>query len=387
MIPSVFVPIDAIPLTANGKVDHRALPAPDLERSRPVTIAEALVAPRDALELQLTKIWEKVLGVKSIGIQDNFFDLGGHSLLAVRLFAQIRKIFAKDLPLTTLFQAPTIQQLASIIRQEGLSSPWSSLVAIQPGGARPPFFCIHGCNGRVLHFYDLAGHLGPDQPFYGLTAQGREDDQDLHGQFEEMAAHYIKEIRTVQFEGPYFIGASGAGCFIALEMAHQLEAQGQDVALIVYLVPSPVQPNLSPIKFSIARSMWQFYNRIFIFMQTRPFLPTIKYTFANRVLYRYKILHKFVPIEIHRRRRFLKRFSEARSRYTPVAYHGRITCILQDKFARNPKKGLGEWPSLSVGGLDVRFIPGNILSMWREPHVKTLAAQLRSCLDEAQLKN
>ena len=387
MIPSVFVPIDAIPMTANGKVDLRALPAPDLERSRLVTIAEALVAPRDALELQLTKLWEKVLGVKNIGIQDNFFDLGGHSLLAVRLFAQIRKIFAKDLPLTTLFQAPTIQQLASIIRQEGLSSPWSSLVAIQPGGARPPFFCIHGCNGRVLHFYDLAGHLGPDQPFYGLTAQGREDDQDLHGQFEEMAAHYIKEIRTVQFEGPYFLGASGAGCFIALEMAHQLEAQGQDVALMVYLVPSPVQPNLSPIKFSIARSMWQFYNRIFIFMQTRPFMPTIRFTFANRILYRWKILHRFVPIEIHRRRRFLKKFSEALSSYTPEAYHGRITCILQDKFARNPKKGLGEWPSLSVGGLDVRFIPGNILSMWREPHVKTLAAQLRSCLDEAQTKN
>ncbi len=387
MIPSAFEFLDALPRTPNGKVDRRALPEPNWERSRLDTHTKAPVVPRDILEVQLAKIWEKVLGVKNIGMQDNFFDLGGHSLLAVRLFSLVHKIFGKDLPLTTLFKAPTVRQLASIVRQKGLSASWSSLVPIQPDGARPPFFCIHGCNGRVLHFYDLARHLGPDQPFYGLTAQGREDDQDLHEQFEEMAAHYINEIRTVQFEGPYFIGASGAGCFIALEMAHQLKSQGQDVALIVNLVPSPAQSNSSPSKLSIVRSMWQFYHRIYIFMQTRPFLPTIKFTFANRVLYRWKILHKFVPIEIHRRRRFIKRFSEARSRYTPEAYHGRIACILQDKFAGNPQKGIGEWQSLSVGDLDIRFIPGNILSMWREPHVKTLAAQIKSCLDEAQVHN
>ena len=387
MIPSVFMFLDALPRTPNGKVDHRALPEPDLERSRLETEADPFVAPRDALDLQLAKIWEKVLGVQNIRMEDNFFDLGGHSLLAVNLFARIRKIFGRDLPMTALFQAPTIRRLASIIRQEGVSSPWSSLVPIQPDGARPPFFCIHGCNGRVLHFYDLARHLGSDQPFYGLTAKGREDDQDLHPLIEEMAAHYIKEIRTVQFDGPYFIGASGAGCFIALEMAHQLESQGENVALIVYLTPAVAQSNSASSTFPIVRSLWKFYRRILIFMQTRPFIPTIRFTFANRILYRWKILHRFVPIEIHRRRRFLKIFSEALSNYTPEAYHGRIACILRDEFARNPKKGLGEWSNLSFGGLDVRFIPGNILSMWREPHVKILAAQLRSCLDEAQTKN
>ena len=261
------------------------------------------------------------------------------------------------------------------------------MVPIHDGGSKPPFFCIHGCNGRVLHFYELARYLGPDQPVYGLTAKGREDDQEPHCKIGEMAAHYIREIRTVQFDGPYYIGASGDGCFIALEMAHQLESQGQNVALMVYLTPSSALSSSGLANVPIVRSVWKFYRRIYIFTQTRPFIPTIRHTFANRILYRWKILHRFVPIDIHRRRRFLKKFIKAISSYKPEAYHGRIAFILRDEFARNQQAGLGEWPNLSSGDMDVRFIPGNILSMWREPHVKILAEQLRSCLDEAQAHN
>jgi acyl-coenzyme A synthetase/AMP-(fatty) acid ligase/acyl carrier protein len=126
MIPSAFVYLDRLPITPNGKVDRWALPAPDRNRSQP---AEALVAPRDELELQLAKIWEKVLGIENIGMEDNFFDLGGHSLLAVRLFARIQKKFGKHLTLATLFQAPTIGQLARIIRQEEFAMPWFFLSA------------------------------------------------------------------------------------------------------------------------------------------------------------------------------------------------------------------------------------------------------------------
>ena len=131
------------------------------------------MAPRTPLEALIAEIWQDVLEVDRVGVYDNFFDIGGHSLLAVRLFAQIEKAFGRQLPLATLFQAPTVEQLASILRQEGWSAPWSCLVEIQPGGSKPPFFCIHSSGGHIgLSYYELARHLGSDQPLYGLQALG-----------------------------------------------------------------------------------------------------------------------------------------------------------------------------------------------------------------------
>jgi thioesterase domain-containing protein/acyl carrier protein len=363
-------------------VDRKALPAPDWNRSQP---AEALVAPRDALELQLTKIWEKVLGVKNIGMKDNFFDLGGHSLLSVRLLDRIQKIFGKNLPLAALFQAPTIGQLARIIRQEGWSSPWSSLVPIQHGGSKPPFFCVHGCTGKVEHFYDLARLLGPEQPFYGLSALGLEKGQVPHTQFEDMAAHYIKEIRTIQFNGPYFIGGSGAGCPIAIEMAHQLESQGQNVTLLVLMTPSSLKPNRSSKTLSkYVKFLKLRYSFLIVVIKSRLLLPTIRHSFLIRVHRHLRICHRFIPDDIHRQRRFADDFRKSRMSYEPEAYQGRITCFLREKFSHNHKKVIGDWYDLAVGGLDARFVPGNAINMWREPHVQILAEQLTACLDEAQ---
>ena len=113
-------------------------------------------------------------------------------------------------------------------------------------------------------------------------------------------------------------------------------------------------------------------------------MPAIKKSFFKRILYRWKIFHQYIPIEIFRQKRFEKAFFEARLRYTPKAYHGRISCILHNKFESNPQKDLGDWQNLSLGGLDVRFVPGTTISMWREPHVHILAEQLNICLDEAQ---
>ena len=115
-------------------------------------------------------------------------------------------------------------------------------------------------------------------------------------------------------------------------------------------------------------------------------MPAVYNAFSNRVLWRYRIFHKFIPIEVHLQRRFVKSFREALLSYTPEVYHGRICCILRDEFANTPQNGIGDWHSLSAGGLEVRFVPGNIMSMWREPHVKILAEQLASCLDEAHMK-
>jgi aminoglycoside N3'-acetyltransferase/acyl carrier protein len=148
MVPTFFETINALPLTPNGKIDRRALPEPDRIRRE---TSEALIAPRDALELQLTKTWEKVLGVQPIGVSDNFFELGGHSILAVRLITQIEKILGKALPLVTLFQAPTVEQLAGILREQGWSAPLSSLEAIEIGGA--------GSKGLMRMQRKIADHI------------------------------------------------------------------------------------------------------------------------------------------------------------------------------------------------------------------------------------
>jgi amino acid adenylation domain-containing protein len=381
MIPSAFVFLDTLPRTPNGKVDYRALPEPDLERSR---LETQFVAPRTQVEKVLAKIWGEVLGLEGVGVHDNFFDLGGQSLLAVHLFARMQKILGKDLPLTTLFQAPTIGQLASIIQQEGLTTPWSSLVPIQTGGLRPPFFCVHGCSGRVLHFYDLARSLGPEQPFYGLSALGSEKGQVPLARIEEMAAHYINAIRSVQVNGPYVIGASGFGCGIVLEMAHQLEAQGQTVKLLALMSPSPLKPKRSSTIYSKYRKYLKVYYRlVVVHLKARPFLPALYNAFSNRVLWHFRILHRFMPVEIYRWRLFMVVFSKARRNYEPKAYQGRITCFLHDDFPRIPKKGIGDWYDLAVNEPDVRFVPGNIFSMWEKPHVQTLADQLKASLDEA----
>jgi amino acid adenylation domain-containing protein len=230
MVPSAVVVLREFPLTPNGKVDRAALPAPDVD-SHPDE-AQA-VSPRNPLELQLAAIWEQVLGVTRIGVKDNFFDLGGYSLLALRMFSAIERTFGKRLPMSLLFQAPTIEQLADLLADEGCTVRWRSLVAIQPEGSKPPFFAVPGVGGNVLVFARLAKLLGEDQPFYGLQARGLDGKEKPFMRVEEMAAHYIAEIRSVQPEGPYLIGGTCTGGLVAYEMGQQLAAQGHNVILSI----------------------------------------------------------------------------------------------------------------------------------------------------------
>ena len=197
---------------------------------------ESLVIPnapaQDDATGQLTRIWQDLLGIPSIAPHQNYFDLGGDSPLAVQLFARIEKTFHVKLPLATLFEAPTIEGLAQILRQETPSSAWSSLVPIQPHGSRPPFFCFHGAGGNILIYRDLSLHLGSDQPVYGLQSPGLDGSCAPLTCIEDMAAHYVEEIRRVQRHGPYFLGGYCLGGTIAFEVGRRLRARGEEVALL-----------------------------------------------------------------------------------------------------------------------------------------------------------
>lgn len=230
MVPAAIVPMTDFPLTPNGKVDRHALPAPTLE---PEHASAPAIEPRNRLELQLVAIWEQVLGITPIGVRDNFFALGGYSLLALRMFSAIEQTFGKRLPMAVLFQAPTIEQLADVLADEGCTVRWRSLVAIQPEGRKTPFFAVPGVGGNVLVFARLAKLLGEDQPFYGLQARGLDGKEKPFMRVEDMAAHFIAEIRTVQPRGPYLIGGTCTGGLAAYEIAQQLTAQGETVILTV----------------------------------------------------------------------------------------------------------------------------------------------------------
>jgi len=197
MVPSAFVDLPVMPLTPNGKINRRDLPAPQFERS-----AATFAMATDPLQVQLVGLWEEVLGKRPIGIRDNFFELGGHSLLAARLMHRTGQALGKTLPLAVLFHAPTIERLATVLRHDELSRHWSSLVPVQPVGAQPAFFCIHGIGGNVLGFNRLGQHMAPDYPLYGLQSQGLDGKNPCLTSIGAMASLYISEMRGVQPHGP-----------------------------------------------------------------------------------------------------------------------------------------------------------------------------------------
>jgi amino acid adenylation domain-containing protein len=231
MVPSAFVTMEQLPLTPSGKVDRKSLPAP----TQPIPVNNEFVAPRDATEQLLAQIWTHALKVKRVGLQDNFFDLGGHSLLAVRITVEIEKHTGIRLPLATLLQAPTIADLAEILRNSHWTPSWSSLLPLRPGGSKPPLFLMHSHGGNVLEYYPLVRCLPSDQPVYALQSRGLDGNIVQNLTLEEMAAAYISELRSLQPEGPYVLGGFCLGGFLALEAAQQLTAAGQEVALVVMI--------------------------------------------------------------------------------------------------------------------------------------------------------
>lgn len=239
MLPQWYQWLERLPLTASGKVDRRALPAPDIDGEAE---AAANAPPGTLLELELHRIWQRLLGRAHIGLQDNFFELGGNSLLAARLAAQIDRLLGCSLPIATLFQSPTIESLARRLSSEAWMPPWSSLVPLQTQGTRPPLFFVHGQWGDVFRMVDLVPLLGSDQPCYGIQAVGLDGRRARHTRFEDMAAHYIREIVSFQPQGPIYLAGYSLGGLLAFEVAQQLHRLGRRVALLAVIDSRPVGP-------------------------------------------------------------------------------------------------------------------------------------------------
>jgi len=389
MIPSAFVILDTLPLTPNGKVDRASLAAPDPKQES----KETFVAPRNELELKLTQIWEKVLGIQPISIKDNFFDLGGHSLLAIRLLTEIEKVFGKNLTLSTFIEAQTIEQLASCLADKQVSAPGKSLVIIQQGSTKPPLFCVHAIWGNVLFYRQLVCYLEPEQPFYALQAQGLDGRQAPRTSVMEMAADYIKEIRTVQPEGPYFVGGYSFGGLLAFEIARQLQTQGQDIALLALFdtaAPGYAQPKSDSDQTASLTSLGKVFfhlNKLlklkiqdqvtYIWQRIEYHLTVGKLRIFYRTYLRYirRSLLDLHLLDVARAN------NQARESYLPQVYSGSLTLFRASKkdvgFDDDPQLG---WGILAAGGTEIHEVPSSHTDMMTEPQVQLLAEKLQLCL-------
>jgi amino acid adenylation domain-containing protein len=360
MVPSAFVALAAMPMTPNGKIDRRGLPAP------PDASPETTVAPADALQSQLVKIWEDVLGKKPISVQDNFFDLGGHSLLAARLMHRTGQTLNKTLPLAMLFQFPTIEQLATALRQDGWARHWSSLVPIQPAGAQPPFFCIHGIGGNVIGFRELGRRMGPDYPFYGLQSQGLDGSHPCHKSIQEMAAHYLNEMHTVQPQGPYLVGGFSFGGLVAYEIAQQLRERGEEVGLLVLFDTYP--GNMKAVGTSLIDLLihptWRHWVHD---------LPRVAGKRIRRGMKNWRVPQVLRDVRSSN--------TVAADSYVLRPFPGKVTLIrAEEKSLRSSADPLAAWNGL-VSSLEIHSIPGDHYDILVDPQVNLLAECLKSCID------
>ena len=392
LAPSRFVGVESLPLTAQGKVDRRALPEP------PAGTGSERISAHDAIELALVRIWEDVLGVRPVSVRDNFFALGGHSLLAVRMFARVENALGRRLPLATLFQAPTIEQLASVMREEGWSAPWSSLVVIQGGGARPPFFCVPGVGGNVVGFHTLARRLGADQPVYGLQARGLDGVAEPDTTVEEMAEHYLEQMRAVVPRGPYYLGGASFGGKVAFEMARRLEREGERVALLaLFDTFAPGSREAAPLRAVVRRGLARFFARVdyhvdnlLLQRQRGEYIRKKARTVRRRIRSRlWQVAYRAFAERSRPMPRALRSVREAgylaNRRY--VAEPCGSTVTLFRAAVRSVADATGRdmgWGRLARGGVEVHHVAGDHENMLVEPHVGVLARELRAAIDRAQ---
>jgi thioesterase domain-containing protein/acyl carrier protein len=335
------------------------------------------------------------LNVKPIGVRDNFFELGGHSLLAIRLCEQLEKKFGKNLSPATLFQAPTIEQVASLLRQgTGVAPSWSLVVPFQTGGFKPPFFCLFSSA-------TLALQLGPDQPVYAMQPHGLAGRR-APATVEAAAADYVKEIRALQPEGPYFLGGFSYGGLVVFEIAQQLHRQRQQIALLALLdpplppnrpSPSPVGPHGVPSPVDTPRVRERLAGHAGTLARLSPkeqlayVLERIKGRLTEAdagikraICHSYLGLGRRLPFPL-RAFYFLEASAQATRKYKPDVYPGRMVLFRAQSSAPHLP---ADWGTLAAGGLEVHEVSGNHFDIIREPHVRPLAAKLRDCLSHAQ---
>jgi thioesterase domain-containing protein/acyl carrier protein len=372
----------------------------------------AFVPPRTDIEQQLVQIWQAVLGAQVIGVRDSFFELGGHSLVAIHVMAQIQQHFALRLPLSTLLQAPTVEQLAEQLKTHlakqgaGHKVEWPTLVPIQAQGKLPPFFCVPGSGGNVLYLYELARCIGPQQPFYGLQAVGLDGETPPYTTIEAIAAHNINAIRRVQPQGPYLLGGHSFGGKVAFEMAQQLLRAGQSIAHLLLLDTAAPTRRATP-DATHEDDAWWLIGLASAFSTMAGKTTGLTYAELRHLDAQQQLLCLQQELE---RRHFLPTPSDLKqvrgwvevfkcnglTNYAPSSLLPVPITLFRAAEPVTSEPAMGQpadqqqqeptlgWAQFMQRAVEVIAVPGNHLSMMARPHVEVLAQQMWTTLSAAE---
>ncbi len=345
---------------------------------------------------ELLPIWRKVFGNSGIGPHDNFFDLGGHSLLAAHLFAEIKKTMGISVPLSVLYEAPTASQLARLLAKVESGHNCGSLVAINAKGTRPPIYLVHPADGNILRYRDLAAHLGDDQPVYGIQSKGLDGKTAIDTTFETISQRYIKDIRAQQPRGPYFLGGYCLGGTIALEMAQQLQRQGEDIGLLFmienYNIKTINWPMPRHLKtYNLILNIWYHAGNLFARNNEAKFA-----FFKQKAQIEYSRLKISLQVSLSSllkkagvkntldfpHIRIDKAYDKALTHYTPQQFQGKIVHFgAKKRLAGFSDPDFG-WSRIAGKGIELYELPMNPRASLVEPFVCMLAHQLRKCVDK-----
>jgi thioesterase domain-containing protein/acyl carrier protein len=361
------------------------------QTSRPEAVAEQramlsseFVAPRDAIERTLAAVWGELTGCDKVGVRDNFFELGGDSLLAVRLMAEVERQFGRKLPLVWLFQDPTIERLADVLRSG--DQPAVCLVPIRPRrvDSRPALYCAHPAGGTVFCYRELARLLSDDQPVYGLQARGIDGREPPRARLEEMAADYVAEIRKDQPVGPYWLLGWSLGGLIVFEMARQLAAAGKQTALVAIIDAGMIPPGQSFTEDDFVPMLLQLFPE-----ELRPTEKELKNLKPEEQLDFFRVRAERArlvalndsPIEDQHVFQVFQANMTALLDYHPQPFAGKLTLFRARQDAtpmhREPFMGWAPW---ALGGVEEHRIEGEHVNLFREPYISHLADELRKVL-------
>jgi thioesterase domain-containing protein/acyl carrier protein len=400
MIPAAFVFLTAFKLTPNGKIDRKALPVPDMSQNTIAT--DSQTQPSEIMHYQLLNIWEELLNVSPISINDNFFDLGGHSLLAARMIARIEQVFGKKIALSTLFAGPTIEALTRVLTQQTQTHPKTPLIAVQVtgSGSKKPFFFLHGdWSGGAYYCFKLSRKAGLDQPFYVLEPTIFPESAEIPT-IEGQAAAHLELVRSVQPQGPYYLGGYCNGSIIAYEMAQQLQAQGEQVNFLAMIDP-PFDDHIKKLAQLCTRTLrlkerqlWKtyLYTRHIYIRKIRPLLVRLAKATDEQLLKSINVsiekdpaFTRLLPPMNTLRTDYTSIFAWALQYYTRQPYHGKATFIwASEQLAEEPNNPWNE--HVQVSEAESHIIAGTHYSILTD-EIDALATCLGTALQQAQAQN